>query len=500
MAEPERRRHTEFISTLLLCLTLLAGCRRAAAPATSSSPSLLRVGVGQFQTTDPVAGLLQMAQLLSVEALVNFEAAGRPRPWVAEGWTIADSGRTLTVHLRHGVKFHDGTPVLASAVAESLTGSLPRTMGTVYDDVSSISAVGDWDIVIKLRQPSALFVLEALESPIHPPGKPKVSTGPFEVTSTSPDIKLRANPDYYLGKPGIDTLVFRSYPNVRAAWADMLRGQLDMLYEVAPDALDSMEASSAVSTFTFTRRYQYMLLLNTTSPKLRSAAVRRALNDAFDRQEIVQDGLGGHGTPSTGPIWPQNWAYASDLPAFGQHLKSAAAVLAPKTGGRKRLTLRCLVPADSVYERISLAAKRQLEALDVDLDLTEVRADQIAAHIQKKDFDALLLDVISGPSMYRLYMWWHSDGLLNFMKFSSPGVDSALDSIRHAPDETAYKAGVAAFQRAMLADPPAIFLAWGERARAVSNRFVVPSTPGRDILRTMYEWRPRGEVRLAGRN
>jgi peptide/nickel transport system substrate-binding protein len=500
MAEPERRRYTLFTTTLLLCLILSAGCRRSAAPAAASPPSLLRIGVGQFQTADPVAGLLQMAQLFSVESLINFEEAGRPRPWIAEGWTIADAGRQLTIHLRHGVKFHDGTPVLAPAVVESLKTSLPRTMGAVYEDVASIAASGQWDIDIKLRQPSALFVLEALESPIHPPGKPKVATGPFEVAATSPNITLRANPDYYLGKPGIDTIVLRSYPNVRAAWADMLRGQLDMLYEVAPDALDSMEASSAVSTFTFTRRYQYMLLLNTTSPKLRSAAVRRALNDAFDRQEIVRDGLGGHGTPSTGPIWPQNWAYASDLPAFGQHLKAAAATLEPMTGGRKRLTLRCLVPADSVYERISLAAKRQLEALDVDLDLTEVRADQIAAHIQKKDFDALLLDVISGPSMYRLYMWWHSDGLLNFMKFSSPAVDSALDSIRHAPDEAAYKAGVAAFQRAMLADPPAIFLAWGERARAVSNRFVVPSTPGRDILRSPYLWRPRGESRLASKN
>ena len=47
---------------------------------------------------------------------------------------------------------------------------------------------------------------------------------------------------------------------------------------------------------------------------------------------------------------------------------------------------------------------------------------------------------------------------------------------------TAYKAGVAAFQRAILDDPPAIFLAWSERARAVSTRFDVPVEPERDIL------------------
>ena len=43
----------------------------------------------------------------------------------------------------------------------------------------------------------------------------------------------------------------------------------------------------------------------------------------------------------------------------------------------------------------------------------------------------------------------------------------------------------------MIDDPPAIFLAWSERARAVSKRFVVPDAePGRDILSTLRFWKP----------
>ena len=47
-------------------------------------------------------------------------------------------------------------------------------------------------------------------------------------------------------------------------------------------------------------------------------------------------------------------------------------------------------------------------------------------------------------------------------------------------------------------DPPAIFLAWSERARAVSKRFdVPPPKPGRDILGTLRLWKPAGDAAQA---
>jgi hypothetical protein len=79
-------------------------------------------------------------------------------------------------------------------------------------------------------------------------------------------------------------------------------------------------------------------------------------------------------------------------------------------------------------------------------------------------------------------------------------VDTAFDAIRDAPDDKAYKAGVAAFQKAIVNDPPAIFLVWGERARAVSTRFEFPAEPGRDILPTLRLWRPRSDTRSMSRN
>ena len=102
--------------------------------------------------------------------------------------------------------------------------------------------------------------------------------------------------------------------------------------------------------------------------------------------------------------------------------------------------------------------------------------------------------------MVRPALWWHSRGPLNCGGYSSAAVDAALESINRAPDDAAYRAGVAAFQRAIVDDPPAIFLAWSERARAVSTRFEVPVEPGRDILSTLRLWRPVGAPALRSRS
>ncbi len=427
------------------------------------------------------------------------------RPWLARDWSVGPDGLSVTIELRSNAKFHDGSPVSAQAVAEILNKALPRMLGAVFEDVQSLSAVGDHQVRIVLRRPSP-FVVEALdgETPIRKGGDRAIGTGPFKDVQTASKIDLRANDDYYLGQPNVSRIEIEPYPSVRAAWADLLRNRVDMLFEVPTDALSSLEASSSVSVFTISRPFQYAILLNTSSPTLESKAIRRGLNAAVDRPTLVREALDGHGVPSLGPVWPRNWAFDTALPTLGLDYSRAKAELASirKPEAALRLpTIHCLVPADSVYERIGLVAKQQLEAVGVELALEERPPADISAAVEKRDFEAVLIDLASGPNLFRPYQWWHSKGLFNFSRFSSPAVDVALDRIRHAANDDEYRAGVAAFQRAMLDDPPAIFLAWSQRARAVTNRFIVPQPePGHDILSTVYNWRLRPDAAQADRN
>jgi len=79
-------------------------------------------------------------------------------------------------------------------------------------------------------------------------------------------------------------------------------------------------------------------------------------------------------------------------------------------------------------------------------------------------------------------------------------IDTAFDRVRHAPDEERYRDSIRDLQQAFFDDPPAIFLAWSVRARAINKRFLVPAEEGRDVLSTIRLWTPTGAARQASRN
>jgi ABC-type transport system substrate-binding protein len=473
-------------------ITLLTACGSDAGPtASATSASLLRVGSPQFASS-PGQGMRQVAQNWTVELLATLTPEGRPRPSLARDWQVSPDGLSLTVNLSPNVKFHDGSPLTASVVADALRAMLPNTMGPAFEDVEGVTAVGDHQVVVKFRRPSP-FLLDSLETPIPKPGSSLVGTGPFAVVDPTSPIAYVANKDYALGPPGVDRIEVQSFPSVRAAWAELLRDRIDVLYEVGLDALDSLETSSSVAVFTHTRHYQYIIVLNTRSEVFRSKEVRRAVNVAVDRDAVVRDALNGHGVASSGPVWPQNYGFRPDLPKFEFDAQRAAATFARDRvkGRRPSVRFTCLVPPDTVNERLALVVKQQLEAVGVEMLVEEAPMDRIYEALKTRRFEAALIDGISGPTLLRPYQLWHSNGTFNAGGLGNAAVDAAFDGVRHAATDAEYTQAVAGLQQAFIDDPPGIFLAWSVRARAISKRFIVPaSEPGRDIVATLRLWKP----------
>jgi peptide/nickel transport system substrate-binding protein len=435
----------------------------------------------------------QAIRNIALEGLISFGQDGRPQPLLAESWSPSSNGLKLSVRLKPNLLFHNGQPVTAEFIRSILVGKLPEYVRPAFTDIDSVSAISDRDIEISLRRRSN-FILEGLDVQIEASSGLPVGTGPFAVTSSDDTgIEMRANDAYHQGRPLIDSLQIKPYASVRSAWADMLRGNLDMLYEVGLDALDSLQPSSDTKVFAFPRRYAFIIILNVARPEFSNPAVRRHLNAAIDRDALIDDVLQGHGEPAEGPVRPNHWAYDQSLPKFH---------FAPKLIETPRgpLRFRLLVPDSTLLERLALAVQKQLQAVGVDVDLELVSLDQVYAPVTSGNFDAMLVDAVSGPTLLRGSLFWESGTLYNWGRYTNPRVDAALEAIRQAPDDEAYKAGVAAFQRAIVDDPPAIFLAWSERARAISTRFEVPVEPGRDILSTLRLWRPVAGPRSITRN
>jgi peptide/nickel transport system substrate-binding protein len=459
----------------------------------------LTVGFGPLPSTSPLDGLRQLIQIVSTESLVRFTDEGRPVPSLAKDWTISPDLHSVRLTLREGVTFHDGSVVDSDQIAASLNSSLPRVMGPAFPDVRSLAAASDRQLDFVFNEPSP-FMLEALETTIQKPGAAGVGTGPYFSNGSLESGEMLANRQYYLGQPKIDRIVLKTYPTTRAAWADMLRGKVDMLYEVDVDALDSLQASKNVSLFKFTRRYQLMIVFNPASTKLGAARIRRTLNNAIDRESLIKEALGGFGEPSVSPIWIHHWAY----PAGSSHftfdpVQAVGQLPAPDKDG-VRLRFTCLVPQGAAYERTALVVKRQLAQIGVDMDVQQVPLNELVSRLPKGEYEAALVEGISGPTMFRPYEWWHSGGSLNIGHWGNTLLDEALDRVRRSRSDAEYKAAVEAVHRVASVDPPAIFLAWGQRARAVSKRFLVPGEPGRDVLPTLRLWEPAPTDERATRN
>ena len=481
-------------------MTVAGSCRGTRVTGSEAPASPLRVGLGQLPTT--VDGLRQLSQNVSVEGLVRPGEDGRLQPWLAESWTTGPDGRSLRVKIRSGVKFHDGQPFDAQAVTTLLPAALRVSMGPELFKGIQVEASGPQTVDIRFQQPP-VFLTEALEAQIRKPGATVIGTGPFMVPPGSTS-ELRANKDYYLGPPTIDRITIQTFPSVRAAWAEMLRNNIDMLYDVGLDALESMEAAKNVSVYTFIRKFQYFIALNSQSTALRSAKVRQALNMAVDSEAVARVALNGHGLPSKGPFWVRHWALAPDLRWFTYDPERAAATLNESRGANGRgpkIEFTLLVPPDAVNERIALEVKRELEPVGVALNVEAVSLDRLIQAIATRDYDAALMEGNSGPTLFRPYQLWRSGGTFNPGGLGNATVDAAFDRLRASESEEGYRLAAAGVQKAFMDDPPVIFLAWTERARAVSKRFNVAKDPGRpDILGTMRLWTPATAERRASRN
>jgi peptide/nickel transport system substrate-binding protein len=466
----------------LLCtaglMVTVAGCRPSDHPASGFAQSTLTIGYGLTAgaRTD------QAVNLITQEGLVSVNNDGRPVPWLAESWSSSPDGLTWRFMLRPNVTFHDGTSLTADVVRDALSGQLSESLGSSFEDVETIQAPSPTELVFVLKRRSR-FLLEALSLLLHSPTS-NAGTGPFSVTHNDSNVtELRANEKYRSGKPLIERIVIRPYASVRSAWADMLRGQVDMVYEIGSDAFDLVEPASETRLFTFQRPYSYVIVFNVHKPALRDRAFRRALNNSIDRDALVKKALDGHGRVSTGPVWPEHWAADTNLPGF-RYLPSPLAV--------KNDPAFTLLYSDPSHERMALFVQQQLQSVGIAVRLELSSVSDALTRVGRGDFDAWLADMGLAPSFSRQYLFWHSGSPYNWGGYSNPHVDVALDDIRQARDDAEYKIAVGAFQKAMLDDPPGLFLAWSERARAVSTRFEVHADSGRDILGTLRLWRPIG--------
>jgi peptide/nickel transport system substrate-binding protein len=484
-------------------------------PNQSDNPVVLTVGVAEGAGTPPELGVFQFVRMVAQEGLTQINPDGRVVPRLASGWRWENDGLRLRVFLRPDVRFHDGKHFTAPGAAATLAAmTADRRNWAGYpslEQVTHVRAEGDLEIVFDLSERSA-FLLEDLSASIRGDAD-GVGTGPFRVASnTESETVLERFDNYYQGQPAIRRIVVRPFEELRTTWASLLRGELDMVTDVPPNTFEFIRNDDDIDVVSWQRWYQFMVAFNSARGPLSSAAVRRALNIAVDREALVGRVLRGAAKPSTGPIWPDYWAYDSSVPPYTADEASAASLLdaAGYPAGRARsrtgfpharFRFTCLIPAGySVHERIGLELQRQLYEIGVDMQFEAIGPDEFEERLLQGNFDAVLLDMISGPSPGRTYTFWRSARKFkgrNVFGYENPLAERLFTDLRTSVNDAAMLTATSRLQRVLLDDPPALFLAWNQRSRAVRRSFNVHQEAGRDPLSTLWRWTPAGSIHNA---
>lgn len=469
-------------------LALSSACSsQSGRAAASDGPVTLRIGYAAPQPTEQTQvrpGFEAVLSFLSEARLVTPTRTGEVQSGLADRWLTSADDRTWYFWLRSDLRFHNGAPLTADALAKVLNEALAAPRQTLYPglrDIVSIEAASKTELVVRLRAPSWLL-LEALSLHNISDASVERRAGPFMIgPRRGREATLLAFDDYYGGRPAIDRITLRGYARPRAAWAALLRGDIDFVYDVAPEALGFLEHAREVEVRSFLRPYVTLLGFNLRHPVLRQQNVRLALNYAVDRKTIVDQVLAGRGVPASGNISPEHWAFDKGVTAFPYEPDRTATLLARANATRVQFT--CLVAAGIPrVERLALLLQRQLIEVGVDMQIELLPLNELGGRLAQGDFDAYIVEM--GAHLNYPYVYWRS-GTGDDAPWVASGytaADASLDRLRHARTKPEAEAAVREFQRVLHDDPPGVFLYWEQTSRALSARFSLRESSEGDML------------------
>ncbi len=224
-------------------------------------------------------------------------------PMVAKSWKVTNGGLTYTFKLNTGIKFSDGTPLDAAAVKYSIERNMTLDGSARKGELGSVKDVAAPDaatVVITLKAPYGplLAVLSDRSGMIVSPTAAKkagadfasgpVGSGPFTFVSRKrqDNITLKANTGYWRGKPSLDTLVYRPFPDGDVRVANLLSGAVQVITPVDPKDIATIQKNPKLDVDTFQGLGFQGVWMNVTRPPFNSKLVRQAFSATVERDAI----------------------------------------------------------------------------------------------------------------------------------------------------------------------------------------------------------------------
>lgn len=424
---------------------------------------------------NPVASTsLNGVTSLIYDRLVEQDADQSFHPHLATSWKESPDGMTWVFKLHKGVKFHDGEPFDAAAVAAWIPSYIGTENAFMVEAIDKVEVVDPLTVrfVMKRPEPNMLYNLASSFMGVPSPKaykaqgkdygvKVAVGTGPFTLESF--DIGLETvvvrNDDYAWasdlsanqGAAKIAKITFREIPDQSTAFLELKTGGVDLLMGVPSDFLSILKAEKNTAVITMAGTGINYMPINTTAAPFTDIKVRQATALAINQKAILDSVYKGIGAEAhqflisslpAGKVDPAleisfNPKKANQLLDEAGWKKGADGIRA-KDG--KPLHVSLFTKNDTELKRLTQVIQAQLKDVGMDAEITVFDSSTIRDEYKRNSHQLAV----------RGYDWNNADILDWFFsgeRLGYPNVSMWTDAKSETLNKTAMKASSTSAER-----------------------------------------------------
>ncbi len=446
--------------------------------------------------------------------LAKIDADLEVIPDLARSWKVSKDGTVWTFYLRKGIHWHDGVEFTAEDVKftfdkilDPLTNSVRRSNYIIDETPIKFVVQDKYVFQAILPKPFAPFLVNMCMNiiPKHLLEKENINksefnrrpigTGPFkfEEWKSADHITVRANDDYFMGKPLLKKIIFRIIPDENARMAALERGEVDET-NISPQDYQRFSNLPTVSLFTYdTLSYSY-LGFNLANPLFNSKAVRQALSYAIDKDKLVEVIYRGLATPAHAPQSPISWAYNPHVHKYSYNPARAKEILKKegwKVGengilekDRKPFEFTVILnKGNREREKAAIIIQDYFKQIGVKMNIQMMEWSAMIKILNdptKKDFETVIIGWSLGIDPDDKSIWNSGEypAGFNFIKYNNPEVDRLIELGRSTIDRSKRKKIYGQIYELITDDAPYLFLWYPKAITGVNKRVGGLSKPG----------------------
>lgn len=508
----KRQTKTVVFSLLALLTLVLAACGQGTGATTQKNSVLNIVPSPKGDFTNGFSPYSSSAnygsQGMMYETLLFFDSLnGSITPWLAQSYQVSSDAKSITFHLRQGVKWSDGQPFTADDVVftlQDLKQYPTADSNNLWQTIQSVQATDQSTVVVTLSKASSpiLWYLggqtwmlpKHLWSSVGDPTKyaddQPVGTGPFMLKSFAPQlIDLKKNPNYWQpGKPQVSEIRYPSFDSNTSAQLLLSSGGVDWTGLFTPNIQSTyVSRDTAHNHYWFPPNNIVMLYLNTAKAPFNQLAVREAISGSIDRQQLYKVGESGYEPPAnpTGLVLPSNQSflnsnysslsYSVDTAKSTQLMdgagftKGSDGIYVDKSGKKLSFTIDVVTGWTDWVTDCQIIAT-DLKAIGIDATVNALSFNAYFSALQMGNYDMAVSWTNPGPTPYYLY-----NSLLNsqntaaigktassnFERWSDSTTDQLLSQYATSADPSVQKQAIDGLQKVMVEQMPSIPLVFG---------------------------------------